>query len=99
MAKRLMTLRQIQAEKFPRSRSWVFAEMARGRFPKPIGGCVPHLWEEAVIDAYVEQFVKDAKERGDVGAQRIAVARKPSAAKDEAALKVRGRRRSDPVPA
>ena len=75
MAKRLMNLRQIQAEKFPRSRSWIFAEMAAGRFPRPIGGCIPHLWEESTIDAYVEQFVKDAKQRGDIGSQRIAAIR------------------------
>lgn len=78
MAKRLLTLRQIQAEKFPRSRSWVFAEIAAGRFPKPIGGCVPNMWEEAVIDEYVEAFVVAAKGRASTGQQRAA---KASAAK------------------
>lgn len=36
MSKRLITLRQIQAEKLPRSRSWIFAELKAGRFPKPL---------------------------------------------------------------
>lgn len=74
MSKRLLTLRQIQAEKFPRSRSWVFAEMAAGRFPKPIGGCVPHLWEEDAVDQYVEAFVEAAKQRAGSGRKRIAKA-------------------------
>lgn len=74
MAKRLLTLRQIQAEKFPRSRSWIFDEIRDGRFPKPIGGCVPNLWDEADVDRFVEDFVAKAKEREGAGAKRVAKA-------------------------
>ena len=56
MAKRLLTLRQIQAEKYPRGRSTIYAEIAAGHFPKQIGGCVPNLWEEDVVDLFVEKF-------------------------------------------
>ena len=62
MTTRLMTLRQIRAEKFPRSRSWIYEKMAAGKFPKPIGNCVPNLWEEDVIDQWIEAFVAAAKE-------------------------------------
>lgn len=74
MPQRLLTLRQIQAEKFPRSRSWIFAEIAAGRFPKPIGGCIPNLWEADAVDRFVESFVAAAKERADAGARRVAKA-------------------------
>ena len=62
--KRLMTLRQIQNEKFPRSRSWIFARMAKGEFPAPVvaNGVGPNLWEEASIDQFVSAFVAKAKE-------------------------------------
>ena len=65
MSKRLITLRQIQAEKLPRSRSWIFAEMKADRFPRPLdtNGCGPNLWEEAAIDTYVSNFVNEAKQR------------------------------------
>lgn len=74
MAKRLLTLRQIQEQKFPRSRSWIFAEIAVGRFPKPIGGCIPNLWEETVVDKFVEDFVAAAKRSQGSGERRIAKA-------------------------
>lgn len=74
MAKRLLTLRQIQAEKYPRGRSTIYAEIAAGHFPKPIGGCVPNLWEEDVIDRFVEEFVAAAKGRQADGQQRISKA-------------------------
>jgi len=74
MAKRLLTLRQIQAEKFPRGRSWIFAAIARGEFPKPIGGCVPNLWEEDVVDRFVEAFVAAAKGRQAEGQERVSKA-------------------------
>lgn len=65
MSKRLITLRQIQAEKLPRSRSWIFAELKAARFPKPLdtGGCGPNLWEEDAIDNYVANFITEAKQR------------------------------------
>jgi len=74
MSKRLLTLRQIQAEKFPRSRTWIFTAISQQRFPKPIGGCVPNLWEEDAVDRFVESFVAAAKERADAGARRVAKA-------------------------
>lgn len=76
MSKRLLTLRQIQAEKFPRSRSWIFDAMKEGspKFPQPIGGCVPNLWEEDAIDKFVEDFVAAAKGRQASGQHRIAKA-------------------------
>lgn len=75
MSRRLMTLRQIQAEKFPLSRSWIYAAIASGRFPRPIGGCVPNLWEESAIDEYVQKFVIESRQRIDAGAQRMAAVR------------------------
>lgn len=84
MAKRLLSLRQIQAEKFPRSRSWIFAEIAAGRFPRPIGGCVPNLWEETDIDGFVESFVTAARQRSANGKGRT-----------EKATAARARRRED----
>jgi len=65
MSKRLITLRQIQAEKFPRSRSWIFVELKAGRFPRPLdtNGCGPNLWEEEAIDNWVANFVAKAKQR------------------------------------
>ena len=74
MAKRLLTLRQIQAEKYPRGRSTIYAEIAAGHFPKPIGGCVPNLWEEDVVDLFVEKFDAAAKERQAEGQRRVAKA-------------------------
>ena len=65
MSKRLITLRQIQAEKLPRSRSWIFAELKAGRFPEPLemNGAGPNLWEESVVDAWLQEFVAAAKKR------------------------------------
>jgi predicted DNA-binding transcriptional regulator AlpA len=81
MAKRLLTLRQIQAEKFPRSRSWIFASIAAHDFPKPIGGCVPHLWQEEDVDPWIEAFVAKAKakEQGTGQARKAAAARATAA--------------------
>lgn len=71
MTKRLMNLRQIRAEKIARGRSWVYVEMAAGRFPKPISGCVPNLWDETEIDAFVESFVEAARARPDTRRERV----------------------------
>jgi predicted DNA-binding transcriptional regulator AlpA len=77
MSKRLITLRQIQAEKLPRSRSWIFAELKAGKFPRPLdtNGCGPNLWEEYAIDTYVANFVAEANQRAqnrDAAAARSA---------------------------
>ena len=65
MSKRLITLRQIRAEKLPRSRSWILAELKAGRFPRPLdtNGCGSNLWEEDVIDDWVVNFIAEAKQR------------------------------------
>lgn len=65
MSKRLITLRQIQAEKLPRSRSWIFAELKAGRFPEPLemNGVGPNLWEENAVDVWLQEFVAAAKKR------------------------------------
>lgn len=65
MAKRLISLRRILSEKIDRSRAWAYGEMAAGRFPKPIPGTCPNLWDEADIDRYIEEFVAAAKHRAD----------------------------------
>jgi hypothetical protein len=93
MSKRLITLRQIQAEKLPRSRSWFFAELKAGRFISPLdtNGCGPNLWEEDAVDTYVANFITEAKQRAqnrDAAAERSARARKMAAA-----------RKSPPAPA
>jgi predicted DNA-binding transcriptional regulator AlpA len=92
MAKRLITLRQIRDEKVSRSRSWIFAEIAANRFPRPLdtGGRGPNLWEEDVIDVWVAAFVASAKERalgGGIG----------GAGKVKQAAAARSRRRQNHV--
>lgn len=63
MPKRLINLRTIQAEKISRGRSWIFAELAAGRFPRPVVREGPNLWDEADIDRWLEDFVARAQER------------------------------------
>lgn len=60
---RLITLKQIQREKMPRSRSWLFAKIRSGDFPKPLdlGGRGPNLWEESVVDSWLDSFIAAAK--------------------------------------
>ncbi len=65
---RLVTLKQIRDEKFPMSRSWIFASIAKGDFPKAINsGAGPNLWDEADIDRFVAEFVDAAKVRAAAG--------------------------------
>lgn len=96
MSKRLITLRQIQAEKLPRSRSWIFAEVKDGKFPQPLdtNGCGPNLWEEDAVDAYVANFVTKAKQRAQNSA--TAAARSTRA---HQMVDARRARRSPPAPA
>lgn len=60
-----MTLRQIQAEKIGRSRSWILTEIAAGRFPRPLdlGGSHPNLWAEEDVDRFLTEFFASAKNR------------------------------------
>ncbi len=61
MAKRLIDWRTINAEKIKRSRSWIFAEMAAGRFPQPcVRGRGSNLWDESAVDRWLEEFTERA---------------------------------------
>ncbi len=73
MTTRLITLRQIKAEKLSRSRSWYFAELKAGRFPRPLdtGGCGPNLWEEDVVNEWLDKFVADSKQRASEGDKAV----------------------------
>lgn len=78
MPRRLMTLRQIQAEKIGRSRSWILTEIAARRFPRPLnlGGSRPNLWAEEDVDRFLAEFITNAKNRevpSDGAATRIPV--------------------------
>ena len=76
-----MTLKQIQAEKLKRCRSWYLAKVASGDFPAPLdtNGCGPNIWEENLVDQWVAKFIADAKQRAierDTAAERSKHARK-----------------------
>lgn len=62
MGKRLITLKQIGQEKISRSRSWFYAQMKAGKFPKPLdlglGGS--NLWAEETIDKWIEDLIARA---------------------------------------
>ena len=57
MAKRLITLRTIQGEHVNRSRSWILAELAAGRFPQPAVRGNPNLWDSEEVEAWVVDFI------------------------------------------
>ncbi len=65
MPKRLINLRRIKVEKINRGRSWIYTEIAAGRFPKPLdlgtGGA--NLWDEEEVDRAISEYVAAAKER------------------------------------
>lgn len=90
MGKRLMTLKQIRDEKFPRSRSWIFTRIAEGRFPKPVvaGGTAPNMWDEAEVDQFVADFVATAK-------QAAAQVGQSAGKRSDGATAARARRRAD----
>lgn len=72
-----MTLKQIRAEKFPRSRSWIFDAIAKCRFPRAVNsGAGPNLWDEADIDSFLADYIAKAKAaKGEqLGAKRSAKA-------------------------
>lgn len=77
MTRRLITLRRIRQEKIDRSRSWIFAKIAAGEFPKPLdlGGRGPNLWDEGAIDDWLENFIWAAQSRaangGSGGVERV----------------------------
>jgi predicted DNA-binding transcriptional regulator AlpA len=60
MATRLIRLRTIKEEKIDRSRSWIWNEIAAGRFPKPVAD---GLWDAAEVDAFVVTYLEQAKQR------------------------------------
>ena len=54
---RLITLATIKTEKIDLSRSWILAEVAAGRFPKPCVRGNPNLWSEAEVDEWLAGFI------------------------------------------
>lgn len=63
---RLINLRQIRQEKIWRGRTWFTDKMAKGEFPKPTiqgAGSGGHLWEEGVIDQWLQDFIAAEKKR------------------------------------
>lgn len=87
MAKRLMSLRQIQAEKFPRGRTKIKEMVAAGEFPKPAvkgSGNGSDLWEEEAIDRFLERFIAAEKAKaGQATDQVMERARRATAARLE----------------
>lgn len=81
---RLLNLKQIQAEKIARGRTWFAARIAAGKFPKPLPSTVPSLWEEPAVDQAVAAYIEECRQRADEqpGAKRI---EKAAAAKAERA--------------
>lgn len=64
MAKRLINWRTIKAEKIDRGRSWIYMEMAAGRFPLPaVRGYGANLWDEADVDRWLAQYVELARRK------------------------------------
>lgn len=64
MAKRLIDWRTINREKIKRGRSWIFGEMAAGRFPQPVvRGAGSNLWDEEHVDRWLDEFVARANGR------------------------------------
>ena len=57
MTKRLITLKTIQAEHVNRSRSWILAELAAGRFPQPAVRGNPNLWDSEEVGRWVVDFI------------------------------------------
>ena len=80
MTRRLITLRQIRDEKYPRSRSQIYKEMIEGKFPRPLdtGTGGPNLWDEADVDKAIDDLVASAKARAKTresnGAKRTVAA-------------------------
>lgn len=59
MARQLIKARAVEA-KVQRSRRWFIEAIKIGRFPKPVivgSDGAAHLWDEADIDAWVEEQV------------------------------------------
>lgn len=67
MAKRLIDLKQIRAEKISRGRQWIYEQMDHGdpKFSRPLDLAIgdSNLWDEAEVDRWLEAFVAKAKER------------------------------------
>lgn len=85
---RLLTMKQIQAEKIARGRTWVFNRIAEGKFPKPLPNTVPGLWEEAAVDAAVAAYIEECKQSGvpsGARTKKAAAAREKSRAERAAA--------------
>ena len=65
MTTKLIDLRGIR-ERFPRSKAWIFQEIAAGRFPKPLPlRTNKNLWDESEIEKYLAGFLANAKAAGE----------------------------------
>ena len=65
---RLIDLRQIQQEKINRCRTWIFGEIAAGRFPKPLPlKSSKNLWDEESVDRWLTDFIARVKQSGQDG--------------------------------
>lgn len=54
MPEKLLRLPDVQ-ERFPMSRAYIYAEISRGRFPKPVPiGIRAVAWRESEIEAVIE---------------------------------------------
>jgi predicted DNA-binding transcriptional regulator AlpA len=71
MSQRLIDLCQIREEKISRSRAWIYAEIAKGQFPKPLPlrNSSKNLWDEAEVDQWLAEFIAKARATGPDAAQ------------------------------
>jgi prophage regulatory protein len=60
MPQDLLSIRKV-AERISFSKSWIYAEMKAGRFPKPLKlNFGKNLWSSEQIDAYIATLLKSA---------------------------------------
>ena len=56
---RLLSIREVQKKIGGKGRSWIYAQMKRGEFPKQVTlGPGSVAWIEAEIDAWIETLAK-----------------------------------------
>ena len=56
---RLLSIREVQAKIGGKGRSWIYAQMKRGNFPKQVSlGPGSVAWIEAEIDAWIETLAE-----------------------------------------
>jgi predicted DNA-binding transcriptional regulator AlpA len=62
---RLMTLKQIQAEKLPVANSRFYEWLAAGQMPKPVKVGKRNLWPEHEIDGWLQELI-GRRDRGEM---------------------------------